>query len=55
MKLNLCYLRTGNGFPELCIQRTQNDELEVFALTAGQCGNLLLRLVHYIVRIKDDD
>ena len=54
-QLNLCYIRTGNGFPELCIQRTKNDEMEVYTLKNEQCGNMLLGLTHYLVRKMDDD
>lgn len=54
MTPTLCYLRSGNNRPDLCIQRERQDELEVLTLSENQCDELLIRLVYYIVRTRKD-
>jgi hypothetical protein len=52
MTPRLCYLRSRNDLPELCIQKELGDELEVFTLSDGQCDELMIRLLYYALRTR---
>lgn len=47
-ELTLAYVRHSPAGPELCLQRTTGDDLEVYNLTDGQSANIMIRLATYL-------